>query len=126
MKVFIGYLLKPKTLGLTGIIIIILGIVDDIKPLRARVIPVQLLAAVVVVATGTRIIAISKPFQATVALHLSMMYFLGDILAFIISVVWIVGMTNAINFIDGLDGLAAGVGNRSPDPVYCRRHKEAG
>lgn len=121
MKVFIGYLLKPKTLGLlTGVIIIIaLGIVDDLRPLRARVkFPVQLLAAVVVVATGTRIIAISKPFQATVALHPSMMYFLGDILAFIISVVWIVGMTNAINFIDGLDGLAAGVSGIAALTLY--------
>lgn len=121
IKVFVGYLVKPKTLGLLlGVfIIIILGIVDDIKPLRARVkFPVQLLAAIIVVATGTRIIAISKPFQATVALHPSMMYFLGDILAFIISVFWIVGMTNAINFIDGLDGLAAGVSGIAALTLY--------
>ncbi len=121
VKVFLGYLAKPKTLGLLlgVVIIIVLGIVDDIKALRARVkFPIQLLAAIIVVATGTRIIAISKPFQASVALHPSMMYFLGDILAFIISVFWIVGMTNAINFIDGLDGLAAGVSGIAALTLY--------
>jgi len=101
------------------LIIIILGIVDDIKALRARVkFPVQLIAAIIVVATGTRITTISKPFQETVALHPSMMYMLGDILAFIISIVWIVGMTNAINLIDGLDGLAAGVSGIAAITLY--------
>lgn len=121
LEVFIGYLVKPKTLGLLlgVIIIIVLGIVDDIKQLKARIkFPVQLLAAVVVVATGTRIIAISKPFQEKVASHPSMMYFLGDILAFVFSVFWIVGMTNAINFIDGLDGLAAGVSGIAALTLY--------
>lgn len=109
---FLTYLSKPKTIGmLIGVfLIIILGIIDDIKPLKARIkFPVQLVAAIVVVATGTRIVNISKPFLGTVASVPSMMYDLGDILAFVISVLWIVGMTNAINFIDGLDGLAAGV-----------------
>ena len=31
-------------------------------------------------------------------------------ISFIISVLWIVGITNAFNWLDGLDGLAAGVG----------------
>lgn len=121
LKVFTKYLVQPKTLGLLAgvLIIIVLGIIDDIKPLKARIkFPVQLLAAIIVVATGTRIIAISKPFQATVALHPSMMYFLGDALAFLISVFWIVGMTNAINFIDGLDGLAAGVSGIAALTLY--------
>jgi len=121
LKIFLGYLSQTKTLGLLlGVfIIIVLGIVDDIKALKARVkFPVQILAAVIVVATGTRIIAISKPFQGTVAVHPSMMYFLGDALAFIVSVFWIVGMTNAINFIDGLDGLAAGVSGIAALTLY--------
>ncbi len=121
IKSFTEFLIKPKTLGiLIGIlIIIVLGIVDDIKALRARVkFPIQLIAAIIVVVTGTRIIAISKPFQETVALHPSMMYILGDILAFIISIIWIVGMTNAINLIDGLDGLAAGVSGIAALTLY--------
>lgn len=121
LNVFLDFLSKPKTMGLLigVLIIIILGIIDDIHPLRARVkFPVQLLAAIVVVATGTRIVAISKPFQATVASVPSMMYVLGDILAFLISVFWIVGMTNAINLIDGLDGLAAGVSGIAALSLY--------
>ncbi len=121
IKSFTQFLAKRETLGiLVGVlIIIVLGIVDDIKALRARVkFPIQLIAAIIVVATGTRITAISKPFQETVALHPSMMYALGDILAFVISVIWIVGMTNAINLIDGLDGLAAGVSGIAAITLY--------
>lgn len=120
-QVFLSYLSKPKTIGLlVGIFIIItLGIIDDIHPLRARVkFPIQLLAATSVVATGTRILAISKPFQASVAMNQSMMFVLEDILAFVISIIWIVGMTNAINLIDGLDGLAAGVSGIAALSLY--------
>jgi UDP-GlcNAc:undecaprenyl-phosphate GlcNAc-1-phosphate transferase len=35
---------------------------------------------------------------------------LGDCISFLVSVVWLVGCANAFNLIDGLDGLAAGVG----------------
>ncbi len=120
-SVFMSYLSQPKSLGLlAGIFIIItLGIVDDIHPLRARVkFPIQLIAATCVVATGTRIVAISKPFQASVAMNSSMMFVLEDILAFVISIIWIVGMTNAINLIDGLDGLAAGVSGIAALSLY--------
>jgi UDP-GlcNAc:undecaprenyl-phosphate GlcNAc-1-phosphate transferase len=109
---FMEYLSGPQGIGIVvgALIIIVLGIADDIRPLKARVkLPIQILAAVIVVATGTRITAISKPFQPSVALHPSMMFILEDILAFAISIFWIVGITNAINLIDGLDGLAAGV-----------------
>ncbi|MGI6049926.1 MAG: glycosyltransferase family 4 protein [Acetivibrionales bacterium] len=109
---FIKFIAEPKTIGIIfgSLIIIGLGVYDDIKPLRARIkFPIQLIAAIIVVATGTKITTLSKPFLDTVAMHPSMMYFLGDVLAFAISVFWIVGLTNAINLIDGLDGLAAGV-----------------
>lgn len=107
---FLDSIANPKVLGLIAgaLIIVILGIIDDKKPLRARVkFPVQLAAAVAVVATGTRITSITKPFQGLAASGVS--YILGESLAFIVSVLWIVGVTNAINLIDGLDGLAAGV-----------------
>jgi len=109
---FLEYLGQPKTLGLIigALIIIILGIIDDLKPLRARLkFPIQLLAAILVVATGTRILSITTPFQAGSTHFSDMSAIMGETLAFIISVLWIVGMSNAINLIDGLDGLAAGV-----------------
>jgi UDP-GlcNAc:undecaprenyl-phosphate GlcNAc-1-phosphate transferase len=104
---FMESLAQPQILGLIfgALIIIALGIIDDIRPLRARVkFPFQVLAAIIVVATGTRITSITKPFQG-----IGMPYILGETLAFLISVLWIAGITNAINLIDGLDGLAAGV-----------------
>ncbi len=121
LYVFMSFVVKPKTIGLLiGVFIIIaLGIIDDIHPLKARIkFPIQLVAAISVVATGTRITAISKPFQASVAINSNMMYVLEDILAFVISVIWIVGMTNAINLIDGLDGLAAGVSGIAALSLY--------
>lgn len=121
IRLFWGYITKPTTMGVIigTLIIITLGIIDDIKPLKAKIkFPIQILSAIIVVATGTRITAISKPFQETVALHPSMMYILGDILAFLISVLWIVGITNAINLIDGLDGLAAGVSGIAALSLY--------
>lgn len=85
------------------IIIVVVGIIDDIKPLKAWVkLIFQIIAALIVVKSGIRIEEISNPFSPTG------MTFLG-MLSTPITVVWIVGITNAINFIDGLDGLAAGV-----------------
>ncbi|SHI81451.1 MraY family glycosyltransferase [Thermoclostridium caenicola] len=107
---FLFFLSRPKSLGIIfgALIIVVLGIVDDIRPLKAGVkFVVQLLAASVVVATGTSIISITMPF--TSGADNGMTYILGETIAFLISIFWIVGVTNAINLIDGLDGLAAGV-----------------
>ncbi len=95
-----------KLAGLMAGIAIIaaVGIIDDVKQLRAKIkLVFQLLAALVVVLTGTRIGIVTNPFSETgyTILSLPMSYFL--------TIMWIVGITNAINLIDGLDGLAAGV-----------------
>ena len=85
---------------LTGaIIIVILGALDDIHNLSAKVkFAIQIMAALVVVLTGTKI-------------DISMWPFGGHLGAFSvpITIIWIVGIINAVNFIDGVDGLAAGV-----------------
>jgi len=88
-----------------GILIIVaIGIVDDVKQLGAKLkFAIQIVAAVIVVATGTSINFVSNPLAVTGMSNLS------PVISFIFSVFWIVGITNAINFIDGLDGLAAGV-----------------
>ncbi len=80
-----------------AVIIVILGIVDDIKALRALPkFAVQIIAAVIVVAHGCRI----EQFLG---------WELPQWLSYTATVIWIVMITNAVNFIDGLDGLAAGV-----------------
>ena len=86
--------------------IIILGLVcyiDDSKGIPSLVkLVAQIIAAVIVVVCGTRIENISIPFTGGTVV-------IGGIFSYIITVCWIVGITNAINLIDGLDGLSSGV-----------------
>ena len=93
-----------KILGiLLGIIVIaITGVTDDIKTLKWwQQLAGQTLAAVIVVAFGTRIEHLDIPFLYMIGLN--------DVVSIIVTVVWIVGVTNAINLIDGLDGLSSGI-----------------
>ena len=94
-----------KLLGiLLGIIIItITGILDDTKNLKAyQKLIGQIIAAIVVVAFGLQIDAINISSFA-IAIGLSRW------ISVVITVIWIVGITNAINLMDGLDGLSSGI-----------------
>jgi UDP-GlcNAc:undecaprenyl-phosphate GlcNAc-1-phosphate transferase len=85
-------------------LVLSLGIWDDRRGLGATTkFSVQAVAALLVVGTGMRIDYVTEPLTRTV---LALPVGLG----WVVSVVWIVGVTNAINLIDGLDGLATGVG----------------
>lgn len=76
-----------------------LGVLDDIKNLPAKLkFSVQILAALMVIFSGTRIHVVLWPVTTTL-----------QAFSVPITLVWIVGVTNAVNLIDGLDGLAAGV-----------------
>src|SRR5699024_4749217 len=84
-----------------ALIMIITGLFDDmfdLKPLYKLI--GQIAAALVVVSSGLIINKLTIPFFGTVYL---------DHLGILLTVIWIVGASNAINLIDGLDGLAAGV-----------------
>ncbi len=86
--------------------IIILGItcfIDDSKGIPSWVkLIMQFIAAVIVVACGIRIENVHLPF-------LDDKIWLNDWFSYILTVAWIVGITNAINLIDGLDGLSSGI-----------------
>ncbi|MEC2181899.1 MraY family glycosyltransferase [Bacillus spizizenii] len=83
-------------------IIIVIGILDDKYQLSAKVkFLIQLGVAIMIVSTGLKMDFFSVPFLAE-------RFELGW-LAYPLTVLWIVGITNAINLIDGLDGLAAGL-----------------
>lgn len=87
--------------GLACCLVFGVGLADDIFNLRARQkFAVQFVAAVIVVSLGWRFTALRLPLEGQFQLGM---------LAPALSVLWIVGVTNAINLIDGLDGLAAGV-----------------
>src|SRR5215469_15232760 len=78
-----------------------LGLYDDLWQVRARwKFLAQILIALAVYILGVRMTTLSLPFVGIVQLP----FVLG--LAF--TVLWFVGITNAFNLIDGLDGLAAG------------------
>ena len=89
-----------------AVIISVVGLVDDINVAKDGLRPIvklggQFLAAFCIVLSGARIMYINLPFLE--------MYGLNDLLSIIITIGWVVGVTNAINLIDGLDGLASGV-----------------
>lgn len=79
------------------------GLIDDIKPLRARnKFILQIIAATILVLFDVRIEFLTNPFS-----KINNMIDIGW-LSIPATLFWIVGVTNAFNFIDGLDGLAAG------------------
>jgi UDP-GlcNAc:undecaprenyl-phosphate GlcNAc-1-phosphate transferase len=96
---------KLTAVLLGGLLIYLVGVVDDLINMRALLKLVgQIGCAAVAFILGIRIPAINIlgiQFQQDQAG--------GIILSFLITVVWIVLITNTINLIDGLDGLAAGV-----------------
>lgn len=90
---------------LGSVMIVILGVLDDIMTLRA--LPkflVQIAAAGVVAYHGVTIQFISNPNVFSAASYLNLGW-----LSIPLTIIWIVAITNAVNFIDGLDGLAVGV-----------------
>ncbi len=88
-----------------ALLIVVLGIADDIKTLPASLkLVVQIISAAIPVVLGSRIHFVSVPFS-----DMSANIVFSDILSYVLSIIWIVAVTNAVNLIDGLDGLAAGV-----------------
>ncbi|MDR1101547.1 MAG: undecaprenyl/decaprenyl-phosphate alpha-N-acetylglucosaminyl 1-phosphate transferase [Clostridiales bacterium] len=86
-----------------SLIIITLGFIDDIADLPAILkLAVQILAAWVVVWHGVKIDLLTNPFAPEGYLQLGMW-------GVPVTILWIVGITNAVNMLDGLDGLAVGV-----------------
>lgn len=84
-----------------AIVIIITGALDDRFGLRPTIkLTGQLIAASFLISSGLIIERITLPFIGMIDL---------GFFSVLITVLWIIGITNAINLIDGLDGLATGV-----------------
>lgn len=94
-----------KLIGfLIGIILLdITCFIDDSKgiPWYVKLI-VQIISAIIVTICGIRIENISLPFVENKIV-------IDQVFSYILTVGWIIGITNAINLIDGLDGLSSGV-----------------
>jgi len=92
-----------RSLLLAASFMFAVGLVDDVKTagLRAQTkFITQITAAVIVCAAGMRI----QSVVVTDSLTLNFGW-----LSWPLTVLWIVGLTNAVNLVDGLDGLAAGI-----------------
>ena len=105
VRVFVPLNAEKKGMLLGAVIIVVLGVLDDKYALPAK--PkflVQIVAALVAVLSGNVIDVLSNPniFSANPEWQLGW-------LGYPVTVIWIVAITNAVNLIDGLDGLACGV-----------------
>jgi UDP-GlcNAc:undecaprenyl-phosphate GlcNAc-1-phosphate transferase len=96
-----GSLESALPLLLAALLVMLVGFVDDVRGLSplAKVLG-QTAAALLLWFAGYRVETIGLPWGGVVDL---------GALALPVTLVWIVGMSNAFNLIDGLDGLAAGV-----------------
>ncbi|MBN1490216.1 MAG: undecaprenyl/decaprenyl-phosphate alpha-N-acetylglucosaminyl 1-phosphate transferase, partial [Phycisphaerae bacterium] len=83
-----------------ALVMFLVGLYDDLFRLRPSVkLALQFVAASIICSGGICLTALDVPLLGQ--LHLS---WLGPVL----TVIWLVGVTNAMNFLDGIDGLAAG------------------
>lgn len=116
LAIFMGFLAALLTFGtldvqmlsilLGAMIIVVLGIFDDIVALGAKFkFCIQIIAAAIPVCIGGLKIEFFTSFNP----FSDNPYFSLGYLAIPVTILWIVGITNAVNLIDGLDGLAAGV-----------------
>jgi UDP-GlcNAc:undecaprenyl-phosphate GlcNAc-1-phosphate transferase len=89
------------TIFVPATLVLILGVYDDLRGTNAVVKFAGLgIISAIFYALGGRIDALSIPLFGSVQLP--------PLLSFLLTVVWLVGITNAFNLIDGLDGLASG------------------
>lgn len=86
---------------IAGFIVILTGMIDDIKPLKARQKMIgQVIAAIIVTFYGDILLNDITFFG---------FYFDFGWLAYPLTIIFIVALMNCINFIDGLDGLSCGI-----------------
>ncbi len=97
-----------------GTIIFILGLLDDLESIPAKLkLLVQILAGCAAYSLGVRIKSIPIPVHLN--FDFGFLHIVGGVpielgqFSMALSVLWLVGIANAVNLIDGMDGLAAGV-----------------
>ena len=96
-ELFTGNLKILLTISLSMSLIALMGFLDDVYNLKSYIkLAFQAMAAIIVIIGGIRIEEITLPFlQNSVVFNTTFSY--------ILTFFWIIGVTNAINLIDGLD-----------------------
>jgi len=98
---FEAYRFQFGALFACSLVVGAVNLVDDLRTLRARTrFIIELLAAIGLCAAGVRIDSLAIPGWQPAPLGL---------FACPLTVLWIAGVTNAVNLTDGLDGLAGGI-----------------
>ena len=114
LALVVGSLLQPALINtfrtellaivLGGVLMTLVGFIDDIWEVPAAMrLVTQFMAAGILVVNGVKIDFITNYFGS------SRYLFIPETLSIILTLVWVVGFTNAFNFIDGLDGLSSGI-----------------
>ncbi len=90
-----------------SLIVVMTGIIDDMSNMKAIIkLLCQIIAAAVAVYCGVRIEHFANPFYGWFGPEYLVMNYWVSVA---VTMIWIVGVCNAVNLIDGLDGLAVGV-----------------
>ena len=93
---------EPRGLLLAAAVMFMVGLIDDIREISAPAKVIGTIAAAgVLTYYGVTMFYFRVPFVNV--------YALSDDWLLLVTVIWLLGMTQAINLIDGLDGLAAGI-----------------
>ncbi|HZA41375.1 MAG TPA: MraY family glycosyltransferase [Actinomycetota bacterium] len=93
---------EPLGIAAAAVVIFVLGFVDDLHDLPAPVkLAGQIFASGIVFLAGVKMRFILLPGQGFVSV--------SDDVSVLITVAWLVATINAVNLVDGLDGLAAGI-----------------
>lgn len=91
------YSLELKGVAIGATIVFIMGLIDDVKSLPAKLkLLVQIGATMVMIQFGVVADFLPNTWWGK----------LGEI---VVTLIWVIGITNALNFFDGMDGLAAGL-----------------
>jgi UDP-GlcNAc:undecaprenyl-phosphate/decaprenyl-phosphate GlcNAc-1-phosphate transferase len=112
---------EPLGLIMAAVVILAIGVLDDLRDVSAPAkVAGQVLAGSVLGLAGVTMFFFRIPFADFLVL--------SPDLGFLLTVLWVVGMANAVNLIDGLDGLAAGVVAIAAGAlfVYSTRLSDAG
>ncbi len=104
----VGYMLfangsvRMLSILIASFVIVLMGIFDDINPIKARYkLIVQIVAACITTFYGNIVLNDISIFGLSIAFPVPINY--------LITIFVVVAITNALNFIDGLDGLASGI-----------------
>ena len=98
--------LKAPILGVVvaGALVLTVGMLDDMKEFSAAIQALLIVGAAIVLMTfGVKIQFLSNPLHPT-------MLALPKMLSWLLTIIWVFAITKTVDFMDGLDGLAAGIG----------------